>query len=836
MPRVVIKLLNVDQAEENDEAQAGEIYAEETGTAQRVMYKPRAGGEPLEIGPGGDAGDADVASNSEFQALREVVLPDGYSSLDTVDSDYAASAGEIVVVDSSSEVEVYLPDAAADDDLIRVIRAGSGNVVVKRNSTSGTTLNTISGSSASQSYVYTRDSSQSNGWTWAAHTGFTSDDLANNSVGSAQIEDGAVGTSELAGNAVTNAKISSMDASKLTGTINVGRIPSSIARIASPAFTGNPTAPTQSASNDSTRLATTAFVKRAIDNLVGGAPSALDTLNELAEALNDDDSYATTITNQLALKANIASPALTGTPTVPDITDLNASNTTVPNTKWVTNVLDTLYARSRLPVVRNLGSAVTASALAPKFVGMANFNINENTLPFGEVIIEDAVEDHPPLLALENIAAGTLTSTAYVYEKGYLERVRLLPVSNAEQILGREPIYLDWDSGDSVWKFNRDPSSKYPVPVGIALFEHKDSEYGGLGPNGAGSGVYDIQLDLSKWWLNHAVAVATALGRVGVHRNQTGAAISASHTNPKFVSISQLFRGRVDSAWIEAPAQHEVPYLVVDDIPEDLMNTWATVYEKGFFKALRLFPASNEDPYANDSSDSAFFYLDWDSANSTWKFAKDPPDNYPCPVGTILSEDTNTAYGGTGTGGTGSGVYEVILDLTTWWMNAPLLSVSAQYDTVSAEKASITLQESSIEIEPDSTEYILTTNLNVALSDSTVAIRGYVSIGGDGLFSTMAVVWREGTSGDWTVLTEEPQQRSLLDRAIEHFGFTTSTSSLSGSSFYFKPNVNGTIQVAIRVVSESGTSTHRIEVEEYYESSTINGTHLEVREILDQSD
>lgn len=42
------------------------------------------------------------------------------------------------------------------------------------------------------------------------------------------------------------------------------------APLASPAFTGNPTAKTQTAGNNSTRLATTAFVKTAIDNALGG--------------------------------------------------------------------------------------------------------------------------------------------------------------------------------------------------------------------------------------------------------------------------------------------------------------------------------------------------------------------------------------------------------------------------------------------------------------------------------------------------------------------------------------------------------------------------------------
>lgn len=57
----------------------------------------------------------------------------------------------------------------------------------------------------------------------------------------------------------------------------------------------------------------TSAISTAIDNLVGGAPGALNTLNELAEAINDDSSYASTITAALGLKAPLASPTFTGT-------------------------------------------------------------------------------------------------------------------------------------------------------------------------------------------------------------------------------------------------------------------------------------------------------------------------------------------------------------------------------------------------------------------------------------------------------------------------------------------------------------------------------------------
>jgi len=53
-----------------------------------------------------------------------------------------------------------------------------------------------------------------------------------------------------------------------------------------------------------------------IASITDSAPGTLDTLNELAAALGDDANFSTTVTNSLASKAPLASPALTGIPTV----------------------------------------------------------------------------------------------------------------------------------------------------------------------------------------------------------------------------------------------------------------------------------------------------------------------------------------------------------------------------------------------------------------------------------------------------------------------------------------------------------------------------------------
>ena len=72
------------------------------------------------------------------------------------------------------------------------------------------------------------------------------------------------------------------------------------------------TATTQSASDNSTKVATTAYVDSAVSGLVDSAPSTLDTLNELAAALGDDANFSTTVTNSIATKLPLAGGTMTG--------------------------------------------------------------------------------------------------------------------------------------------------------------------------------------------------------------------------------------------------------------------------------------------------------------------------------------------------------------------------------------------------------------------------------------------------------------------------------------------------------------------------------------------
>jgi len=148
--------------------------------------------------------------------------------------------------------------------------------------------------------------------------------------------------SETGTQTLTNKSIS-LGSNALTGTLaqfNTAVTDADLAPIASPTFTGTPTLPsgtiatTQTAGDNSTAVATTAFVGTAVANLVDSSPALLNTLDEIAAAIGDDPNFAATLSTSIGLKAPLASPTFTGT--VSGITSTmvglgNVDNTTDAN-------------------------------------------------------------------------------------------------------------------------------------------------------------------------------------------------------------------------------------------------------------------------------------------------------------------------------------------------------------------------------------------------------------------------------------------------------------------------------------------------------------------------
>ncbi|AXZ30483.1 TPA: phage tail protein [Klebsiella pneumoniae] len=127
----------------------------------------------------------------------------------------------------------------------------------------------------------------------------------------------------------------------------------------SPTFTGTPKAPTPAAGNNTTQIATTEFVQAALTALINGAPATLDTLKEIAAAINNDPKFSTTINNALALKAPLSSPTLTGTPTAPTAAQ-SVNNTQIATTAFVKSAIAAMVgsAPAALDTLNELAAAL----------------------------------------------------------------------------------------------------------------------------------------------------------------------------------------------------------------------------------------------------------------------------------------------------------------------------------------------------------------------------------------------------------------------------------------------------------------------------------------------
>lgn len=154
----------------------------------------------------------------------------------------------------------------------------------------------------------------------------------------------------------------------------------------SPNFTGIPTTPTASTGTSSTQIASTAFVRNEISNLVASAPASLDTLKELATALGNDSNFSTTITNSLASKANLSGASFTGSissPTGSFTNSLTVAGTGVSvsgHTHISTSITDSTSAGRSLLTASDAATQRSLLGLGSLATGNFIFNGSNNFL------------------------------------------------------------------------------------------------------------------------------------------------------------------------------------------------------------------------------------------------------------------------------------------------------------------------------------------------------------------------------------------------------------------------------------------------------------------------
>ena len=162
-------------------------------------------------------------------------------------------------------------------------------------------------------------------------------------------------------------------------------------------LSGVPTAPTAALGTNTTQIATMAALQAAINNLISSAPGALDTLNELAAALGSDPNFATTMTNLLAAKAPLASPALTGNPTGPTPAQFD-NDASLATTAFVQAAL----GNKRIATSITAGRAITLADFGGEFVVSAASAVTL-TLPNAATVANGAS------IRLVNLGVGTCT-------------------------------------------------------------------------------------------------------------------------------------------------------------------------------------------------------------------------------------------------------------------------------------------------------------------------------------------------------------------------------------------------------------------------------------------
>jgi hypothetical protein len=122
----------------------------------------------------------------------------------------------------------------------------------------------------------------------------------------------------------------------------------------------------------SSAIARTSDVTAAVASVVNAAPAALDTLNELAAALGNDASFATTVTNSLAAKAPLANPTFTGT--VGGVTKSMVGLGNVDNTSDANKPVSTAQAAADAAVASAAASDATTKANAAQAAAVQRAN------------------------------------------------------------------------------------------------------------------------------------------------------------------------------------------------------------------------------------------------------------------------------------------------------------------------------------------------------------------------------------------------------------------------------------------------------------------------------
>ena len=157
-------------------------------------------------------------------------------------------------------------------------------------------------------------------------------------------------------------------------------------------------------------FATETYVSTQISNLIDGAPDALNTLNEIAAAINDDASISTTLTALSTANETHIDNAATLSGVAKDSTNLGTfSGSTIADSQTVKAALQALEtAVEAAGSATSLSAVVTDAADLQTLTGIADGNSDLGTFSGSTIADNDSIKD--ALQALET-AVETKSAT-----------------------------------------------------------------------------------------------------------------------------------------------------------------------------------------------------------------------------------------------------------------------------------------------------------------------------------------------------------------------------------------------------------------------------------------
>lgn len=227
--------------------------------------------------------DIDLGSSSlEFKDL----YIDGTANIDSLIADTAAISGGTA---NSFVIGNTTPAAAT----VTTLNVNTSSIIATADINGGTIDNAVIGGAVPQAVT---------GTLITATTGFTGN-VTGNVTGNITGDVTGNVTGNLTGNVTGNVTASSGSSSfnnvTINGTLDMNSgSAGTITGLATP--------------SNASDAATKSYVDTSISNLIGTAPSTLDTLGEIADALNDDANIAATLTNSIATKVSKSGDSMTG--------------------------------------------------------------------------------------------------------------------------------------------------------------------------------------------------------------------------------------------------------------------------------------------------------------------------------------------------------------------------------------------------------------------------------------------------------------------------------------------------------------------------------------------